>query len=79
MDKGALLEQARQMIRAEGEVIIEIAEQLGDTFIETVQLVSSCTGHILVTGAGTSGSIARRMIHLLATCGMPAADIVAWL
>lgn len=72
MDNGELLEQARLMIRAEGEVIAEVAEQLGDSFIETVRLVSSCTGHILVTGAGTSGSIARRMAHLLATCGMPA-------
>jgi D-arabinose 5-phosphate isomerase GutQ len=72
MDNGELLEQARLMIRAEGEVIAEVAEQLGDSFIETVRLVSGCTGHILVIGAGTSGAIARRLAHLLATCGMPA-------
>jgi arabinose-5-phosphate isomerase len=40
--------------------------------VQTVGLVSECTGCILVTGAGTSGTIARRLAHLLSTCGMHA-------
>ena len=35
-------------------------------------LVSDCTGCIYITGAGTSGTIARRTAHLLATCSMRA-------
>lgn len=72
MDQAEILRQAQAMIRAEGEVLIEIAEQLGDSFVQTVQLVSQSAGCILVTGAGTSGTIARRLAHLLSTCGMPA-------
>lgn len=72
MDDHEILRQAQTMIRAEGEVLIEIADQLGESFVQTVRLVSNCHGRILVTGAGTSGTIARRLAHLLATCGMPA-------
>jgi arabinose-5-phosphate isomerase len=67
-----ILEQAKEMIRAEGQAVIGVADQLGESFVQAVHLVSECKGRILVTGAGTSGTIARRTAHLLATCGMPA-------
>ena len=72
MDTKEILEQAKAMIRAEGEVLIEVADQLDEAFVQAVHLVSDCTGKILITGAGTSGTIARRLAHLLATCGMSA-------
>lgn len=72
MDNAEILEQAKAMIRAEGEVLIEVADQLDESFVRAVRLVSECTGKILTTGAGTSGTIARRLAHLLATCGMSA-------
>jgi arabinose-5-phosphate isomerase len=72
MESNEVLDKARAMIRAEGEAIIGIADQLDESFMEAVDLVGKCNGRILITGAGTSGTIARRMAHLLATCGMPA-------
>ncbi|MEW5958687.1 MAG: SIS domain-containing protein [Chloroflexota bacterium] len=72
MDNNEILAQAKAMIRAEGEVLVEMADQLGESFVQTVHWVSQCQGRILVTGAGTSGAIARRLAHLLATCGLPA-------
>ena len=72
MNSNEILEQAKAMIRAEGEVLIEMADQLDESFVQTVGLVSECTGCIFVTGAGTSGTIARRLAHLLSTCGMHA-------
>lgn len=72
MQNNDILEQARAMIRAEGQVIIDIANQLDDNFVEAVQLVSHAAGCVYVTGAGTSGTMARRLAHLLATCGMHA-------
>ncbi|MBK8051155.1 MAG: SIS domain-containing protein [Anaerolineales bacterium] len=33
--------------------------------------MSECQGKILVTGSGTSGTMARRLAHMLSTCGMP--------
>jgi len=72
MNDTEILSQAREMIRAEGEAVIAVADQLGGSFVETVRLVSQCTGRILISGAGTSGTIARRLAHLLSSCGTPA-------
>ena len=72
MEANQILEQARAMIRAEAEAVMGVADQLGEAFVQMVRLVSECQGRILTTGAGTSGTIARRMAHLLGTCGMPA-------
>jgi len=72
METNEMLKQAKEMITAEGEAIIGVAGQLDQSFVEAARLVSECNSRILITGAGTSGTIARRMAHLFATCGMPA-------
>lgn len=72
MDDQEILQQAQALVRAEGEVIAEVAAQLDDSFVQAARLIAETTGVIYVTGAGTSGAIARRMAHLFATCGMHA-------
>jgi D-arabinose 5-phosphate isomerase GutQ len=72
MDNKQIIDQAQQMIRAEGSVVGEIADQLGDSFVHAARMVADSTGVILTTGAGTSGTIARRLAHMFATCGMHA-------
>ncbi len=67
-----LLEQAQNMIRAEGKVVAETADQLGDSFVAAARMIANATGIVLTTGAGTSGTIARRMAHLFGTTGMHA-------
>ena len=59
-------------MRAEAAAIEAVAEQLDPAFVAAARLVAGCPGVILTTGSGTSGTIARRLAHLLATCGMHA-------
>ena len=72
MNDTEILELAKKQIRAEGEVIVDIADQIDETFIHAARLIADCRSKVLVTGAGTSGAMARRLAHLLATCGVPA-------
>jgi D-arabinose 5-phosphate isomerase GutQ len=72
MDSTDILRTAKAQIRAEAQVLMEIADQLEENFIDVVQLVSECEGVILTTGSGTSGTMARRLAHLLSSCGMRA-------
>jgi D-arabinose 5-phosphate isomerase GutQ len=72
MEANEILEQAKEMIRIEGEALVDVADQLGDSFVQTVCLVSECTGRVFLSGAGTSGTVARRLAHLLSSCGVPA-------
>ncbi|WFE20731.1 SIS domain-containing protein [Solwaraspora sp. WMMD937] len=59
-------------IRREAAGVLAVADQLGETFLRAVDLLADCTGKVFVTGSGTSGSVARRMAHLLSVCGTPA-------
>jgi len=70
MDDQQILQQAQALIRAEGEVIAEVAGQLGESFVQAARLIASASGVVMVTGSGTSGTMARRMAHLFATCGI---------
>lgn len=72
MNPEEMLTAARTLIRAEGEALLKIAERLDDTFLQVVQQVADCAGKVIITGAGTSGAMAYRMAHLLATCGITA-------
>lgn len=75
MDDQTLMEQGRALIRAEAEALRLLADTLDASFVQTVNLVAACTGCIIVTGAGTSGAMAKRLAHLLGTCGMKAFHI----
>lgn len=65
------LDAARELVRREGGGVAAVADQIDDTFLRAVELADACTGKVFVTGSGTSGSVARRMAHLLAVCGTP--------
>ncbi len=41
-------------------------------FDQVTELLAACKGKVLVTGSGTSGSVARRAAHLLSVSGTPA-------
>src|SRR4051812_2304009 len=72
IDDQQILQQAQALIRAEGEAVADIANQLGDSFVQAARLIAAANGVVMVTGAGTSGTMARRMAHLFATCGIHA-------
>ena len=70
MNTQPIVDAAKTLLRAEARAIDVVADQLGADFIAAVQLLAECPGVIMTTGSGTSGTIARRLAHLLATCGM---------
>jgi arabinose-5-phosphate isomerase len=72
MDDQDLLLLAQQIIQTEAEVVAALAPQLDQRFARAVRLLLACEGHVLVTGVGTSGAVARRLAHLLTCCGTPA-------
>jgi arabinose-5-phosphate isomerase len=66
------LQTARDLVRREGQGVVDVADQLDESFVAAVELVGRVTGKVFVTGSGTSGAVARRMAHLLSVCGTPA-------
>jgi arabinose-5-phosphate isomerase len=45
--------------------------RLDDAFVETVQMILSCKGRVVVTGIGKSGHVARKIAATLASTGTP--------
>ncbi|MDZ7315660.1 MAG: SIS domain-containing protein [candidate division KSB1 bacterium] len=74
----ALLQRAKKIIHMEIEALKSLADQLNEeTLHSIIEMMSACSGHILVAGAGTSRAVAQRFAHLLSCCGTPALPINA--
>lgn len=73
----AVIEAARETVRREAAGVGSLADRLDDTFVDAVKIIHECEGKVFVTGAGTSGAIARRMAHLFSVCGTPSMFIQA--
>ena len=72
MTEQEMLDLGRSLVRAEATAVAAVADGLDRSFVDAARLIAGCPGAILTTGSGTSGTIARRLAHLLATCGMHA-------
>jgi arabinose-5-phosphate isomerase len=62
---------AREVCRAESQAIAAVAERLGDSFVQAVDLIVDCPGRVVVTGMGKSGFIAQKLSATLASTGTP--------
>lgn len=72
MNDNDILAQGQALVRAEAEALQQVAAAMDASFVQAARLVATCTGCILISGAGTSGAMAKRLAHLLGTCGIKA-------
>ncbi len=75
--KASILARAREVVVREAAAVEALATQFDDGLVDVVDLLLNTTGHVLVTGAGTSQAMAHRMAHLLSCCGTPALPVNA--
>jgi len=72
-EPGEMLRSAQALLDQEIRALSALRGQLDDRLLhEAVEAIQACQGIVMVTGAGTSSSIARRMAHLLTCAGAPA-------
>src|SRR4051794_28427053 len=64
------------VIRIEAEALRALADRLAGPmakdFAATLDLLQQCAGHVVVTGMGKSGIIARKIAATLSSTGTPA-------
>src|SRR5438876_4714551 len=63
---------AREVLATEAAAIRAIETRLGDSFVDAARVLLGCRGHVVVTGIGKSGHIARKLAATLASTGTPA-------
>ncbi len=66
------LREARAILRTEADALETLAGQLDASFCQAVQLISACTGRVVLTGIGKAGLIARKIVATLSSTGAPA-------
>ncbi|HUF97604.1 MAG TPA: SIS domain-containing protein, partial [Ilumatobacter sp.] len=73
MNDAALANGAIDMLRLQGEAVIEAAERLDpQSFARAVKLIDGAAGKAIVIGTGTSGIIARKIAATLTSTGTAA-------
>lgn len=65
-------EIGRKVIAANAAAVAAVSKTLDGDFMAVVRRFARCRGKVIVTGSGTSGSIAQRAAHLLSVGGTPA-------
>jgi arabinose-5-phosphate isomerase len=69
---GKEIEQARKVLKIEGEAVLNLIPRLDERFAQAVQILLACQGRVILTGMGKSGFIANKIGATLASTGTPA-------
>lgn len=67
----AVLGEARDVLSTEARAIERLAERLDGHFVEAIDALLACDGHVVVTGIGKPGFIAQNLSAILASTGIP--------
>ena len=63
---------ARNVLHDEAAGLTRLAEVLDESFVAALDIMSSATGRVIVSGMGKSGHIANKIAATLASTGTPA-------
>ena len=63
------LRSGREVLRLEGEALLELARRLDASFCTAVDLIANCEGRVVVTGMGKAGLIGQKIAATLSSTG----------
>ncbi|MCF2906101.1 KpsF/GutQ family sugar-phosphate isomerase [Octadecabacter sp. CECT 8868] len=72
MAQSKFIDTARRVIREEANALNSLADSLGVSLSDAVDLILNAKGRIIISGIGKSGHIARKIAATLASTGTPA-------
>lgn len=72
-EPGSVAEIVGDVLRIEAETLLAAADRVDEgSFAKAVDLLIGCSGKVILTGAGTSGTIATKIAATLTSTGTPA-------
>ena len=66
-----MIDIARRTVRSQADAVAKLEHQIGDSFVEAVDLILSAPGHVIISGMGKSGHIGQKIAATLASTGTP--------
>lgn len=70
-ERMAGLEEAKKVFDIEIEALKKTRESLGEDFLKIIDLVTACSGKVVVTGVGKPGHIATKIAATFSSLGTP--------
>lgn len=70
-DAERAVDLARDVLILEADSVRELADRLGEEFIEAWRICLACRGRVIVTGMGKSGHVGGKIAATLASTGTP--------
>lgn len=67
-----IIAKGRDVVRIEGEAVINLADSVDENFSKTVKLIFESKGRVVFTGMGKSGIIARKIVATMNSTGTAA-------
>ena len=67
-----IIDIGKQCLKDEAGAIMNLVPTVGETFEKAVELIYSCTGHVILSGVGKSGHVGQKIAATFASTGTPA-------
>ena len=71
LENSVSIETAKEVFDIEANSILALKDRLGEDFERAIDIMYSSKGHVIVTGMGKSGHIARKIAATLTSTGTP--------
>ena len=71
MKKFNYIDAAKRIFEIEAKVVLEISDQLNDTFIELCDDILAMSGKLILMGVGKSGHVSQKIAATLSSTGTP--------
>lgn len=62
----------KQIIDIEARAVMDLTEQVNDSYVQAFHMLEGCKGKVVVTGVGKSGHVGKKIAASLASTGTPA-------
>lgn len=74
-NRSEIIDLAKQVVAVEKNALDKLQMQLGDEFVEAIDVLLKCKGHVIVIGMGKSGHVGNKISATLASTGTPAFSV----
>lgn len=65
------VEEAKKVFETEIDALEKMKDSIDETFVQILDLVTSCDGKVIITGMGKPGHIAKKIASTMASLGTP--------
>ncbi len=71
LDPDLVLAQGREVVAIELEALAALQDRFDENFLKAVEIIINCTGKLVITGIGKSGSIGQKLAGTFSSTGTP--------